>query len=394
MTAMLRSTDLRDEHKRLTGEHLTIMEAANAAARDLTRDERSRLFAIERRLTALLDVIADTETAEARAGYVDLIRTKEPRTMTENDTLTSLLRSGTGRTTLRYVAREARTLMTTPDAAGGYTVPHRTEADIWYQLEQGPPMLRAGRIFATTGGNPLDVPTVANFGTAVAVSQGSAIGGTDPSLGVVTLGAHKVAQLLQVSRELLADSAADVEGFVAIALARNLEVKVGPWLTQGTGTTEPIGYLTHAGTAVTGGTGVAGRPTYSDLVDTYGALDAKYRRNAVWLLHDTALTAVRRMTDTSGAPIWAPAANGNPETLLGHPVVTDPYLPALGTASKSIVFGDPTAYAVRIADGGIDLEASRDYAFNQDLTTFRSVLRIDAAPLANDAFKAFRGGTA
>jgi HK97 family phage major capsid protein len=69
-------------------------------------------------------------------------------------------------------------------------------------------------------------------------------------------------------------------------------------------------------------------------------------------------------------------------------------LPALGTASKSIVFGDPTAYAVRIADGGIDLEASRDYAFNQDLTTFRSVLRIDAAPLANDAFKAFRGGTA
>ena len=61
---MLRSTDLRDEHKRLTGEHLSIMEAANNAARDLTRDERSRLFAIERRLTALLDVIADTETAE------------------------------------------------------------------------------------------------------------------------------------------------------------------------------------------------------------------------------------------------------------------------------------------------------------------------------------------
>jgi HK97 family phage major capsid protein len=203
-----------------------------------------------------------------------------------------------------------------------------------------------------------------------------------------------VAQLLQVSRELLADSAADVEGFVAIALARNLEVKVGPWLTAGTGTTEPIGYLHGAGTAVTGGTGVAGRPTYENLVDLYGSLDAKYRRSATWLMADSALTAVRRMTDTSGAPIWAPAANGNPETLLGHPVVVDPYLPALGTASKSIVFGDPTAYAVRIADGGVDLEASRDYAFNQDLTTFRAVLRIDAAPLANDAFKCFRGGTA
>jgi HK97 family phage major capsid protein len=177
-------------------------------------------------------------------------------------------------------------------------------------------------------------------------------------------------------------------------MSRNIDQVVGPWLAQGTGTTQPVGYLTTAATAVTGGTGLAGAPTYDDLVTVYGDLAPKYRRNAAWIVSDSALVSLRRVVGLDGQPLWAPASGPEPETFMGKPIVVDPYLPAVGTAARSIVFGDPTAYAVRIADGGIDIEASRDYAFDQDLTTFRGVLRIDAAPLAHDAFTSFRGGTA
>jgi HK97 family phage major capsid protein len=393
MTPM-QSTDLKAERLAKHREARAILARAQKAGRDLTAGERRDLDGLLDRIDQLDQDAIDVE-ARAVTPTTDRSNFYESKnTMSSNDDLATFLRSGTGTRQVAYVPREQRTMTT---ASANDVVPRDFSRELWRLLEDTAPMLRFGRIFATDGGNPLDVPVVASFGSAVAVAEGSAIAGTDPTFDVVSLGAHKVGQLVQASRELLADARVNVEGFLAEAMARNIDQVVGPWLTLGTGSTEPLGYVTAAGSAVvTGGTGLAGRPSYADLVGLYGELHYKYRRNAAWLVSDSAAVALRKITDTTGRPIWEPSSQvGQPEQLLGHPVIVDPYLPTLGTAvTGSIVFGDPRAYAVRIADGGINIEASREYAFEQDLVTFRGVLRLDAAPLADDAFVTYRGGTA
>jgi HK97 family phage major capsid protein len=62
--------------------------------------------------------------------------------------------------------------------------------------------------------------------------------------------------------------------------------------------------------------------------------------------------------------------------MMGKPIYTDPFMPAIATGAKSIVFGDISQYFVRLA-GGVRFERSDDFAFNTDLVTFRALVRGD-----------------
>jgi HK97 family phage major capsid protein len=65
---------------------------------------------------------------------------------------------------------------------------------------------------------------------------------------------------------------------------------------------------------------------------------------------------------------------------------------AVATSAKSVIFGDISAYYVRIA-GGVRFERSDDFAFQNDLVTFRAIVRGDGI-LADQtgAVKLFVGG--
>ncbi|MPY81616.1 MAG: phage major capsid protein, partial [Actinophytocola sp.] len=78
-----------------------------------------------------------------------------------------------------------------------------------------------------------------------------------------------------------------------------------------------------------------------------------YRQNAVWLISDNTLKAVRKLEDSTGRPLWEPFATSGMETvpggiLLGHRVVIDQAMPDMGVSAKSWVFGDlRESYVIR-----------------------------------------------
>jgi HK97 family phage major capsid protein len=75
--------------------------------------------------------------------------------------------------------------------------------------------------------------------------------------------------------------------------------------------------------------------------------------------------------------VWQPGLTaGVPDTILGKPLYTDPNMPAVGAAAKSVLFGDFSTYFVRQVEA-IRFERSDDYAFNTDLITYRAILRGD-----------------
>jgi HK97 family phage major capsid protein len=110
-------------------------------------------------------------------------------------------------------------------------------------------------------------------------------------------------------------------------------------------------------------------------------------------MRDATLASVRKLKDSQNQYLWQPGLQvGAPDVLLGKPVYTDPNVAAVATSAKSVIFGDISAYYVRIA-GGVRFERSDDFAFQNDLVTFRAIVRGDGI-LADQtgAVKVFVGG--
>ena len=393
-----------------------LMTRATDEKRELDGEEQAQLDRIWSDIDAkdvqIKDITAraqsERETDIAREAYADLVRPVEAPVV---DAVDAFLR---GQTSARFIdidirkaAAEKRAIragagvkelrdLTTVAAAGGSTIPTSFERTLYNFLETVSGVRQIAQVITTTGGENLDLPRVASHGTAAIVGEGTAIAEADPSFAKVTLGAWKFGQLLQMSAELLQDSGVDIVGFAAADMGRALGRATGAAYATGTGSNQPQGVLTACGTGVTGGTGVAGVPTIANLTDlVYSLGDPGYRANASFLMRDATAGKIRNLVNTSGDFLWQPSVQaGQPDRLLGFPVVTDPNIAATAVNANSVAFGDFQAGFVIRDAGSIRIDRSDDFAFSADLATWRAVLRTDSDLRDANAIKLYRGGTA
>jgi HK97 family phage major capsid protein len=111
-----------------------------------------------------------------------------------------------------------------------------------------------------------------------------------------------------------------------------------------------------------------------------------------WKYFDSDYGGSRGYKDWAGNYIWTNSAvPGQPATLLGYPVFENPNVSAVGTGTKSVLFGHNPSFKVRVA-GGIRVDQSADYAFNTDTVTYRGLIRLDGALTFPTHIMAFRGG--
>ena len=393
-----------------------LMTRATDEKRELDGEEQAQLDRIWSDIDAkdvqIKDITArvqsERETDIAREAYADLVRPVEAPVV---DAVDAFLR---GQTSARFIdidirkaaaekrairagagVKELRDLSTTA-AAGGNTIPTSFERTLYDFLETVSGVRQIAQVITTTGGENLDLPKVASHGTAAIVGEGTAIAEADPSFAKVTLGAWKFGQLLQMSAELLQDSGVDIVGFAAADMGRALGRVTGAAYATGTGSNQPQGVMTSIGTGVTGGTGVAGVPTIANLTDlVYSLGDPGYRANASFLMRDATAGKIRNLVNTSGDFLWQPSVQaGQPDRLLGFPVVTDPNIAATAVNANSVAFGDFQAGFVIRDAGSIRIDRSDDFAFSADLSTWRAVLRTDSDLRDANAIKLYRGGTA
>ena len=236
------------------------------------------------------------------------------------------------------------------------------------------PLLSVARVINTTGGDNLQVPILSALSTAAISAQGSAVSSSDPTIGNITLGAFKYGVLVPVSQELVADAMIDINSLVAREAGKALGYAAGQGFTTGTGTTQPFGIVTGAGSAVTSGT--AGL-TADDLITLLYSLDPEVRNDPsfAYMASPTALAAIRKLKDTAGNYIWN-VASGQSQ-ILGYNLVENVSMPAHTTGNKSIVAGRMSDFVIRQA-GGIKVEVSDDYGFANDLRYFKVTGRFDS----------------
>ncbi|MFF7180144.1 phage major capsid protein [Streptomyces sp. NPDC008121] len=381
-----------------------LLDTAEADKRDLTAEEEqtyqrlnSEIDQIDERVKTLLD--AEQRTADADKAFATLLG--QPVTGPDKDKSNDQLRA--------FLRGEARSYTIVPEgpvdyralvkgtaSAGGNLVRTSFYNRLMEFMIESSALLSAGpTVLNTDSGEPIEIPIVTSFTTGALVAEGAQIPTSEPAFGKRTLGAYKYGALMQVSTELLTDSAVDLEGFLARQAGRALGNSFGTAAITGTGSNQPGGLVTSATAGVTGGTGVAGAPTADNLIDLFYSVIAPYRnsRSAGWIMDDTTIAAVRKLKDENGQYLWAPSLQaGTPDTLLGKPVYTDTNVAAIALNAKSVIFGDISAYYIRFA-GGVRFERSDDFDFDNDLVTFRALLRADGV-LADQtgAVKYFAGG--
>jgi HK97 family phage major capsid protein len=257
------------------------------------------------------------------------------------------------------------------------------------------PLLEYATVINTAGGENLQIPSQSTFSTATIVGQGVSIGTSEPTFNAfTTLGAYKYSALAQLSRELINDAGVDIIGFLAEQFGNALGFAIANKVVNGTGTVENTGFLPVAGTGVTGSTGVSGAFTADNVIDLIYSLDGSLRNRPSFamLANSTSIAALRKLKDTAGNYVFQVGdSKDRRDLVLGVPVIETPAMPNPATSVNSLAVGDLKSLYIRNA-GGLQVDRSDDFAFGNDLATWRATWRLDSALVQTANIKKFRGG--
>ena len=238
------------------------------------------------------------------------------------------------------------------DSEGGYLVPDEYERTLVEALEEENVFRQMAKVIQTSSGDR-KIPVVASKGTASWIDEEGAFPESDDSFGQVSIGAYKLGTMIKVSEELLNDSVFDLQSYISREFARRIGAKEEEAFFTGNGTGKPLGILAATGGAETGVTAASATAVTADeLIDLFYSLKSPYRKKSVWVLNDSTIKSIRKLKDTNGQYLWQPSlVAGTPDTILGRPVKTSAYMPAIAAGAKSIAFGDFSYYWIADRQG-------------------------------------------
>lgn len=226
-----------------------------------------------------------------------------------------------------------------------------------------------------------------------------------PQVGKYRIEAFEVYAAPKASQTLLDDSAMDVEMWLAAKVANRFARQEGDAFINGDGVVKPRGFATYT-TAATAdasrswgviehkATGVSGdfaASTPADLLfDLIGAFKTAYLQRAQWVTRREVIAKVRKFKEaTTNAYLWQPGLQaGQPDRLLGYPIVIAQDVPTLASGSLSMWLGD-WMEAYQIVDR-IGIRTLRDPFTAKPYVVFYSTKRVGGAVVNFEAVKAIK----
>lgn len=273
------------------------------------------------------------------------------------------------------------------DSEGGFLVPDEFERTLVQALEEENIFRTLAKIIQTSSGDR-KIPVVATKGSASWIDEEGAFPESDDAFSQVSIGAYKLGTMIKVSDELLNDSVFDLESYIATEFARRIGAKEEEAFFTGDGKGKPTGILAAAGGAEVGVTTAgAAAITADEVIDLFYSLKSPYRKNAVWVLNDATVKAIRKLKDNQGQYLWQPSlVAGTPDMILGRPVKTSAYMPVAAAGAKTIAFGDFGYYWIADRQGRSFKKLSELYAATGQVG-FLGSQRVDGKLILSEAIK-------
>ncbi|MEL7027676.1 MAG: phage major capsid protein [Pseudomonadota bacterium] len=253
---------------------------------------------------------------------------------------------------LRAVEEKALSVGSDPD--GGYLAPEETERAVMERVKDVSPVRQIASV-RQIGASMLRKP-ISTTGTAGGwVAEAAARTETTTStLAVVDFPTMELYAMPAATQSLLDDSIVDIEQWLASEIQTEFAVQESDAFVNGNGTTQPAGILNYTKVAEAShawgqlgyvATGVdadfAGSNPTDILIDLIYTPKQAFRANGRFLMNRSVAGALRKFKDAEGNYLWQPGlVAGQPSTLLGFPVTESEDMPAIGSDSYSIAFGD------------------------------------------------------
>ncbi|MGE6721079.1 phage major capsid protein [Peribacillus frigoritolerans] len=389
--------ELKQKRMKLVNEARSILNRAQGEKRDFRQDEENQYDAIMADVDSLAKQIEREERVSGlegqleqrsplRAGRQDFSSSNAAGSENNSEYRTAfwnVLRSGKD----SYVNPQdldiinKRSLSVGINQAGGYLVPDEFERQLVQKLGEENIMRKLAYVLPTGSGSR-EIPIPANKGTATWLGESEQYVESDITFSQKILNAYKMGTIMQVSEELLNDSAIDIESFVSNTFAQrfgNLEEEA---FIKGDGVGKPTGLLQDA---TAGKVGPTAGITADDVMDVHYALPRQYRSKANWILNDSTIKAIRKLKDNDGQYIWQPGLTaGQPDLLLGRPVNASSFMPTMAAGAKSILFGDFSNYWIADRQGRAMQRLNELYASNGRVG-FRMYQRVDGKLIIPEA---------
>ncbi|TNE60832.1 MAG: phage major capsid protein [Alphaproteobacteria bacterium] len=298
-------------------------------------------------------------------------------------------------------ALELKAISTTTGGNGGYAVPTIIDNEIEKQLKALSPLRGLVKVKTI---DTSDYKRLVSAGGAtsgwVGETDGRAATAT-PSLKEVAIVPGELYANAAATQRALDDMKFDAEAWLSEEVAEEFAAQEGAAIVSGDGTNKPKGFLTYTTSAAADGsrtfgqiqhvvTGVDGAFPATDpadiLIDLVHALGARYRQGASFVMNSKTLAVVRKFKDADGNFIWrAGLAEGQPDRLLGYPVVEAEDMPDVATDALAIAFGNfSRAYTLVERTG---TRVLRDPYTNKPYVHFYATRRVGGALVNDEALK-------
>ena len=305
-------------------------------------------------LTETVEKRFDAQDAERKklSERLDKIEAKSNRAKGEGDddpdgaaelekkSFGTYLRKGNGATD-----EEVKALTVSNDEQGGYLAPAEMSSEFIRDLVEYSPIRSVASVRSISSPS-VKYPKRTSGTNAQWEGEAEEAEESTATFGQLEVPARKLMTYVDISNELLSDSGGTAEAEVRLALAEDFGKKEGAAFVSGTGAGQPEGLMTHTGIAewVNGSTA---NVSPDALVRMMYDLPAAYRNNGTWMMNGTTLGLIRTMKDGDGRFLWQPSFQaGQPETILGRPVIEAVDMPDVASGAFPILYGDFSAYRI------------------------------------------------
>lgn len=198
---------------------------------------------------------------------------------------------------------------------------------------------------------------------------------------------NKLTTLVKATDELLEDAPA-LDSYLRAKAPVKMQAKVNTAIIRGTGVGQPLGILNSGATVSQAAEGTQGADTiwFRNIVKMVSRLYETDTSRVVWLVNQDTIPQLMQMAfdpaATSKTPVWLPAnglAGQRFSTLMGKPVIPLQACSTIGDAGD-IILADMSQYMTATKGTDIRTDVSIHLHFDQDVTTFKFVMRVAGQP--------------
>jgi HK97 family phage major capsid protein len=254
---------------------------------------------------------------------------------------------------------QVKTLSVGSDPDGGYTVPVQNEAAIDRVITEISPVRQVARIVTISTAEYKRLTSKGGASSGWVGEQETRSTTDTPQLAEQKYPTMELYAQPAATQSLLDDSAVNIEQWLADEVSIEFASQEGAAFVVGNGAAKPKGFLSYDkiendswswGKTGYVATGVSGdfADSSSDpgaetenIVDLVYSLKPAFRANARFTMNRKTVSRLMKLRDAEGRQLWSSGLQaGQPDLLMGYPMLEMEDMPDIAANSYSIAFGD------------------------------------------------------